>query len=397
MPNRSEGRDISRALTLLMAVATGAMVANLYYAQTLLDMIGPDLSISPELAGSLVTIAQLGYGVGLALIVPLSDRFENRRLILITCAGTVIGSIGTALSGNAITFLTATLLTGICATGAQILIPLATHLSRPERTGSTIGLVMSGLLTGIMLARPAASFMAEWLGWRAIFYFSAIVMTAILLCLWKVLPERRPESRHGFGEILISMARLVRDEPQLRLRATYQMLLFTAFNLFWTVAPLALLRQFHLSQDDVAWFALAGAGGALAAPLAGSLADKGKERMVTLAAFLLLAVSFLIADAMVALGSVVLFAITAFTLDASVQLNQITGQRIIFSLSKEARGRINASYMTIMFVIGASGSLIGSASYETGGFRLSSMIGAGLGVAALIVMLLFDRRSVSRR
>lgn len=388
-----DSHDITPALTLLMAVGCGMMVANIYYAQTLVDTIAPAIGMSAWAAGAIVTLTQLGYGLGLALIVPLSDLFENRRLTLVATAGSVIGCIGVALSNNAALFLAASLVMGVCSVGAQILVPLAAHLSSRARQGRTIGLVMSGLLTGIMLARPIASFVAEIAGWRAVFFLSAGLMAAIGLALALWLPERRPETRLGYGTILLSMFGMLRTYRALRVRAAYQSLLFMAFNLFWTAAPLVLIHRFHFSHGQVGLFALAGAGGALVAPVAGHLADKGWMRATSLFAMLLLMLSFLAAGWVVALGSVIAFAVTAVLIDAAVQLNQISGQRIIFGLSSEARGRINAVYLTIMFLVGATGSLIGSAAYQSGGWPLAAMIGAGIGGISLLLFALFDRRT----
>jgi predicted MFS family arabinose efflux permease len=383
--------DLTPRLTLLMAVACGVMVANLYYAQTLIDSMAPDIGLSPRLAGGIVTLTQIGYALGLALIVPLSDLVENRRLVLIATAGAVAGALGIALSSGAASFLIASMIVGICSVGAQVLVPLAAHLSSHERQGRSIGLVMSGLLTGIMLARPVAGFVAQIAGWRAVFFLSAGLTAAIGIALALMLPSRMPHARSSYGAILASIVELVRRHRPLQLRIAYQSLAFTAFNLFWTAAPLTLYRQFHLSHAAVGLFALAGAGGAAVAPIAGRLADKGHARAATFAAILLLAASFLAADMVVAAGSVIAFAVTAILIDAAVQLSQISGQRIIFALDPHARGRINAGYMTVVFLIGASGSLIGSASYEAGGWPLSSIIGASIGGVALAIFLLFDR------
>ncbi|MEP9360709.1 MFS transporter [Sphingomonas sp. KR3-1] len=385
--------DLGPGLTLLMAAACGLMVANLYYAQTLIDAIGPDIGLSAGLAGAIVTLTQLGYGIGLALIVPLSDLYENKRLILLATAGAILGNLGIAFAKGPEIFLAASLLTGVCSVGAQILVPMAAHLSSEQRQGRTIGLVMSGLLTGIMLSRPFASFVAEVAGWRAVFLLSAgiMAMTGAALLFW--LPRRQPRTGLHYRAILASLVELLRKHSQLRLRAIYQSLLFLAFNLFWTAAPLVLIHRFHLGHGGVALFALAGAGGALAAPIAGQLADKGKAKLTTACALALLALSFLAADWVVALGSVIAFAVTAVLIDAAVQLNQISGQRIIFSLDPHARGRINAIYMTIMFVVGALGSLVGSASYATGGWPLAALIGAGIGALLLAIFVLFDRRA----
>ena len=186
------------------------------------------------------------------------------------------------------------------------------------------------------------------------------------------------------------MVSLAREHRQLRLRAFYQAAMYTAFNLFWTAAPLVLLRRFHFSQNGVALFALAGAGGALAAPLAGALADRGMTRLTTLFAHALLVFCFLAAAVAVGWGSIAVFVGTALLLDAAIQLNQITSQKIIFELSDEARSRINSIYLTTMFVVGASGSLIGSASFEAGGWLLATGIGAAIGALSLGVFLFRD-------
>ncbi len=393
MPNekRPPADRLTARLTVLMAFACGAMVANLYYAQTLIDEIAPAIGLSKGLGGTITTLTQLGYGIGLFALVPLGDLFENRRLALLLTGGTFLGSLGIALSQGPVTFLGASLVTGVCATGAQVLLPLASHLSPKDRQGRIIGQIMSGLLTGIMLARPIASFMAEWRGWRSVFFFSAGLMALLELALFLTLPRRAPEGGKSYGAILRSMVTLTKRHRRLRLRAFYQGALFAAFNLFWTAAPLLLLRQFHFSQNGVALFALAGAGGALAAPLAGWMADRGWTRLTTLLAHGLLVVSFLATGFAVAALSVVAFAATAFLIDAATQLNQITGQKIIFEISEEARSRVNSIYMTSMFVIGASGSLIGSATFAAGGWNLSAGVGAAIGALSLGVFLLCDR------
>src|SRR5690242_12570241 len=183
MPADPPHEHLTRAATLLFAVACGAMVANLYYAQTLIDSIGPEIGLSPQIAGTITMLTQLGYGLGLALLVPLGDLFENKRLTLIATAGAVIACLGIGLSRGPITFLAASFLTGVCATGAQVLLPLATHLTPEDQQGRVIGRIMAGLLTGIMLARPAASFVAEAIGWRAIFFASAGLMALLMVAL----------------------------------------------------------------------------------------------------------------------------------------------------------------------------------------------------------------------
>lgn len=383
--------DLPRPLVILFAVACGAMVANIYYAQTLIERIGPELHLSTGLSGAIPTLTQLGYGIGLFLIVPLGDLFENRRLALTTIAGTFVGALGIALSDNAVEFLLASVLTGVCATGAQVLLPLATHLSSRARQGAVIGQVMSGLLTGIMLSRPVASFITGWLGWRAVFYLSAGLMAAIGIAIALRCPRRRPPGEIGYGALLRSTLAQLALHRRLRLRALYQALLFAAFNLFWTTAPLTLIDRFGIGQRGVALFALAGAGGALVAPVAGTLSDRGFGYRLTLWSLVCATALFLAGAPLVASGSVIAFALAAFALDGAVQANQIAGQRIIFGISSESRARVNAAYMTVMFVVGACGSLLGTASYSAWGWPGATLAGAALTGLALVLFALLDR------
>ncbi|MCC4253046.1 MAG: MFS transporter [Pseudomonadota bacterium] len=394
LPARS---DLSRPIILLMAVACGVIVANLYYAQTLIDVIGPEIGMSASVAGLITTLTQLGYGLGLFLIVPVADLFENRRIVLGSILVTVIGCLAIAASQGPTSFLVASILTGVGATGAQVLVPLASHLAAPEKQGRVVGTVMSGLLFGIMLARPVANFLAGSFGWRSTFLVSAAAMALIGIALLLACPQRRPRGGMRYGEALASTFGQLRQHRVVRMRAFYQSLMFAAFNLFWTAAPLALIRQFHLGHAGVGAFALAGAGGALVAPVAGWLADRRLTRPTSLAGLAGLSVGFLLADWTVAAGSLIGFTIMAVLIDAAVQLSQITGQKLIFSIDPDARGRINAAYMTVMFVVGALGSVIGSATYEAGGWSASAIAGAAIGGVATLGFLLFDRGASAPR
>ena len=394
LPARS---DLSRPIILLMAVACGVIVANLYYAQTLIDVIGPEIGMSASVAGLITTLTQLGYGLGLFLIVPVADLFENRRIVLSSILVTVIGCLAIAASQGPTSFLVASILTGVGATGAQVLVPLASHLAAPEKQGRVVGTVMSGLLFGIMLARPVANFLAGSFGWRSTFLVSAAAMALIGIALLLACPQRRPRGGMRYGEALASTFAQLSQHRVVRMRAFYQSLMFAAFNLFWTAAPLALIRQFHLGHAGVGAFALAGAGGALVAPVAGWLADRRLTRPTSLAGLAGLSVGFLLADWTVAAGSLIGFTIMAVLIDAAVQLSQITGQKLIFSIDPDARGRINAAYMTVMFVVGALGSVIGSATYEAGGWSASAIAGAAIGGVATLGFLLFDRGASAPR
>lgn len=386
-------RGPSAALITTLSIATGALVANLYYAQPLVATIGPEIGVTPDLAGSVVSVTQIGYGIGLFLLVSLADLVESRKLVLATLAITALGLVGMATATSAQPFFAASFVIGLCSTGAQVLIPLVAHLTPPEQRGRVVGNVMAGLLTGIMLARPAALFVAASFGWRAVFWSSALLMVGIGLGLARMMPRYQPRGGMHYGRILISMAGLLRDIPFLRWRAAYQALLFGAFNLFWTAVPLMLADRFALSERGIGLFALAGAGGALAAPIAGRLADRGLSRITTAGAMIAVGTAFLAtswaATAMLLSALVVL----AVIIDAAVQANQVVSQRIIFSVPAEIRGRVNALYMTITFGGGALGSLLGTVSYHGGGWTMTAMVGGLIGTLALVLFTVEARRS----
>lgn len=306
-------------LITIAAIATGALVANLYYAQPLVGSIGPQLGVGDGWAGAITSVTQIGYGAGLFLLVSLGDIVENRRLVLTTLSLTILALVAAAVSTDAATFFLAAFVVGVCSTGAQVLVPFVSHLVPPERRGRTVGNIMGGLLTGIMLARPAALFISASFGWRAVFWCSAVLMVAILVALFRVMPKHPPHGKLHYGQILTSMAGLWIRLPALRWRAAYQFLMFGIFNMFWTAAPLMLADQLGLSQRGIGIFALAGAGGALSAPLAGRLADRGHSVVTTLGCMLLAGGGFLATGWAAAVPTVVGLAIFAFLIDAATR------------------------------------------------------------------------------
>lgn len=383
----------SSALITLVAISTGALVANLYYAQPLIASIAPEIGIAPDLAGSVVSITQIGYGAGLFLLVSLADLVENRRLVLVLLSLATLGLVGAAVSTSATIFFLSAFVIGLCSTAAQVLIPLVAHLVPAKRRGRVVGNVMAGVLTGIMLARPVALFVAASFGWRAVFWGSAALMLGIGAALFRVMPHHKPRGGMHYGQVIASMAGLLRDLPILRWRAIYQALMFAAFNLFWTAAPLMLAEHFGLTEHGIGLFALAGAGGALAAPIAGRLADRGLTSALTAGAMAALALCFYAtgwAAAALALAALLLLTIV---IDAAVQVNQVVSQRLIFSGAPETRGRVNALYMTITFIGGALGSVLGTLTYHWGGWTATATLGGLIGLLALALFAVQAREA----
>lgn len=384
MQNEVKAKPVPSWLILLLAAACGLVAANLYYAQTVVGPISVTTGLSSAAAGLIVTLTQIGYVIGLLFIVPLSDIVENKRLVTFFLIILVVGLIAAAFSSHAVLFLIASLVIGISSVVAQILVPYATYLTSEEQRGRVVGNVMSGLLLGIMLARPVASFITSLLGWQAVFVFSAIIIVLLTLLLSRALPARQPQPAMKYGQLILSLGTLLKTFPLLRRRALYQASLFGAFSLFWTTVPLQLANEYGMSQQGIAWFALAGVGGAIAAPIAGRWADKGLTRILTGVAMIIAVASFGLAYLFQghSTATLILLVIVAITLDMAVSGNLVLGQRIIYSLS-EARGRVNGIFMSIFFVGGAIGSSLGSWSYAHGGWSLTTLIGLIMPLLAL--------------
>ena len=382
----TESKGISNWMTLLLASACGLIVANLYYAQTLLGPISADTGLSTSAAGLIVTLTQVGYVIGLLFIVPLSDIIENRRLTVISLLVVIAALVTATLAHNTPLFLAASLFIGLGSVVAQVLVPYATYLATEKESGRVVGNVMSGLLLGIMFARPLASFITSFWGWQAVFSLSAIVIALLTLLLSRVLPKRKPSPTMKYGGLIISLGSIFKQTPILRRRAFYQASLFGAFSLFWTTVPLRLANDFGLSQQGIAWFALAGVGGAVAAPIAGRLADKGWTRILTGLAITLAAVSFILSYLFQnhSTTDLVLLILIAIMLDMAVSGNLVLGQREIYSLGRETRGRLNGLFMAIFFIGGAIGSSLGGWSYAYGGWNFTSLVGMILPLIALV-------------
>jgi len=377
---------ISSDMTLLLAAAAGIIVANLYYAQPLVGPIGAALGMPPGAAGLIVTLTQIGYCLGLLFIVPLGDLLENRRLIV---SGLVATGAALALAANADTawqFLLAALAIGLGAVVAQVLVPFAAHLAPEATRGQTVGKVVSGLLLGIMVARPVASVLAGFGGWQAVFGIAAALVLLLAVVLHFKLPQRRPAATQRYGALIASLWPVLANTPVLRRRALYHAGLFGAFSLFWTVAPQALSGpDFGLSQNGIALFALVGMAGAVASPIAGRLADAGHTLGATAIALAVGALSFLLPlfaphSKPLALG---LLAVAAIVLDAAVAANLVLGQRALFALGAEIRSRLNGLYFALFFAGGALGSALGGWVYAQYGWHAALVTGMLLPALAL--------------
>jgi predicted MFS family arabinose efflux permease len=383
----NDQRALSSRLVLLLAVACGAAVANLYYAQPLLSTIARDFGTSDGTAGLLVTASQVGYAIGLVLLVPLGDLLERRRLITGVLVVTALALAATAAAPSFDLLAAALLVVGVTSVVAQILVPLASTLAGESERGRVVGKVMSGLLIGILVARTASGLLAELGGWRLVFGVSAGLMIVLTIVLRASLPEVRPTTDLSYPALLRSVARLVVEQPTLRVRMVYGALQMGQFSVLWTtIAFLLAGRPYHYSEGTIGLFGLVGLAGALAAQVAGRMADRGHHHRATGVFFATMLASW----AAIAAGRTSLAALIVgiAVLDLGVQGAQITSQSVIYALEPAARSRLTTAYMTAVFASAAISSAAASAIYDAGGWGAVSTLGAALAGAGVAVWAL---------
>lgn len=378
--------NANSALVYLMAVACGVSVANIYYAQPLLDTLARSFGVSNSTAGLIVTMTQLGYAAGLMFLVPLGDLLERRRLIPGVSLCTALALAGAAAAPHIGVFVAASLAVGLTAVVAQILVPFAAHLAQDSQRGRVVGRVMSGLLLGILLARVASGVIADALGWRSLFWIASLLMLGQTLVLWRVLPRTGAVSRLSYPGLLASVLALLRDEPLLRRRTAYGVLMFASFSAMWTALPFLLAGpSYGYSDAVIGLFGLLGAAGALCASFAGHLHDHGHTRPATGGFMLLIVAAFAVLGVWGHhLAAIVIGIILQ---DLGMQGTQILNQSTIYQLRPEARSRITTAYMTLFFLGGAAGSALAAWFYGLWGWSGVSGLGAACGVLGLALWL----------
>lgn len=384
-------KPLSRWFVLLLSIATGVSVASNYYAQPLLNTIGHDLHISIAAMGIIITVAQLSYALGLLLLVPLGDLIERRMLIVSTSFASMCGLIICATAQNMHWLLLGTAIAGFFAVVAQIIVPFAASLATPSERGKVVGTIMSGLLLGILLARTAAGICSNLGNWRTIYIVAAITLFIITLLLLKTLPRYPATTRMSYPQLILSTFAQFNKYPKLILYSLLGALNFATFSLLWT--PIALILAgdpYHFNDAIIGLFGLVGAAGALAAPYAGKLVDKGKSNLVITLGFLLLVSSWLpIAFSKV---SILLLTLGILLLDLAVQTAHVTSMNQVYQLNPESRNRLNACYMMSYFIGGALGSLVSTRIFAHFGWLGVVTAGTTTALLALIIWLIFHPR-----
>jgi predicted MFS family arabinose efflux permease len=370
---------LRRGTVWVMAVGCGVAAANLYFNQPMLKDIGGSVHASDKQMGLVVTLGQVGYGLGMLLFIPLGDLVDRKKLIVALLIATSVALAASAVSINYPWLALATLAVGLTTVTAQVLMPLAAHLAEPSQRGKVIGNLYTGLLLGILLARTLSGMVSAHFGWRTMFALASGGCVLLCVALAWTLPHVSQGYEEGltYRKLIGSMARLVVSEPQLREACVIGGSLFGSFSAFWTTLVFLLSNPpYHYGSRAAGLFGLVGAASALIAPVAGKLADRRGSRFVIASA------------AMVVLGSWILFWLLGYSLwglilgvvllDLGVQAAQVSNQSRVLGLLPHARGRVNTVYMIGYFTGGSLGSLLATLAWARWGWPGVCAVGAAM-------------------
>ena len=376
---------------LAMSAASGIAVANIYYNQPMLGIIEAEFQHQP-ITGLIPTATQLGYALGLFLLLPLGDLVHRRRLIIGQFIILAAALAFAAIAPSAWMLIAASLIVGASSTVAQQIVPFAASLASPEKRGATIGTVMAGVLSGILFSRTLSGFVGEHAGWREMFWIGVPLALIAAAMMFVTLPDHRSTSRMQYLTAIRSLAHLWKRHPALRVATFVQAALFASFTTFWTILALYLqIPPFNLGADVAGLFGIVGAVGIFAAPLAGRVADKRGPHFVVWLGALMTLVAWVVFGVWTSIAALI---IGVIILDFGIQSALVSNQHIIYVLDPEARSRLNTIFMTGMFLGGATGSAVATVAWGYGAWSAVSLLGAVLAAVALGVRIL-DQRSRS--
>lgn len=388
MKTQSNNNQASSLMIFILALGAGFSVAAIYYAQPLLPLMGSTLHLSVEGMGLIPTLTQAGYALGILFLLPLGDRYDRRTLILAKSLALAVLLLVYSLTQQFHSLLAVSLLIGMAATMAQDIVPAAAILAPPGKQGKMVGTVMTGLLLGILLSRTVSGVVGELFGWRVMYQAAAVSIALIGAVMWRVLPHFATHSELHYPALMMSMAHLWRRYPTLRRAAIAQGFLSIAFSAFWSTLAVMLAEHYHMGSAVAGGFGIAGAAGALAAPLAGGLADKVGAEKVTQLGAALVSVSFalmFLLPALSPMAQLILIAVSAIGFDLGLQSSLVAHQNLVYSLEPQARGRLNALLFTGVFIGMSLGSALGTQVYALAGWEGVVALATVAGLIALAI------------
>ena len=381
-----DDEGVPASLLFIMACMAAVSVANIYYCQPLLSLMGNDLSIDEWRASLIAMITQVGYACGLFFIIPSGDKFDRKKIVSYSFSILTIALLCIALSNNFHAVMAASFAVGACSVMPQIFIPIAAQYSRPEKKGANVGLIVSGLLTGILASRVISGLVGEWLGWRSMYVIAAIVMSLCTLIVWRIMPYTENNYTGSYKRLMHSLFALIREYKLLRICALRAAFAFGSFLALWASLTFKMEQApFYAGSDVVGLLGLCGVAGAISASVVGRLVSRiGVHNFNLLGAALMLSawiIAYLWGNTYTAI------IITILILDIGMQCIQLSNQTVVFSLNPKASNRINTIFMTNYFIGGSLGTFLSGSAWSMAGWSGVTIVGIGLAFCSLCITL----------
>lgn len=380
---------LTPSLKYLITAGCAIVVANLYYCQPLLGALARAFHVTEESASLVNICSQMGYGLGLFFLVPIGDMMARRKLLIRMHVLAALSLLGVALSPTMGWLYFFSICVGVASTACQVFIPLAAHLASDEERGAVLGTVMGGLLTGILVSRTLSGVVADWWGWRSIYYVSAAFMVIMAVLVRRYIPDERPAFRGGYGSLMRSLLQLFKEQRVIRESAWIGACLFGAISAFWATMAFFLEKPpFGYSLSVIGLFGLIGAGGALISPYVGRVTDsRGPFRPMRWGILMMVCGWVVLFEGSRSVGLVIAGIIL---IDMGLQSTHIPNLTRNYALLPEARTRLNTLYMTAFFIGGTIGSTIGSVAWNAG--RWTAVCTAGLIMVVLGSVPVYRKR-----
>ena len=372
-----------------LGLACAVGVSSIYFNQPLLLEMARTFHSTPDHVGLVAMATQVGYALGLLLFVPLGDVLERRALMMRMYGAVAVALFVVAFAPTLTLLILASAAVGMMASVTHIVLPLAPDLVGDKDRGRAIGMVMTGLLLGVLLARTFSGWVSKIHGWQLVFVLAGLVNASFVPLLWKKMPLLPPKQKLRYSEAMYSLWELLRTQPLLRESCAIGALAFAAFSCFWTTLVFLLASHYNLGAGVAGTFGVVGAAGALVAPLAGKISDRRGTRWVLTVGISTLAASFLL----IWLGELLhipmavhlaILVIGVVALDTGAQMTQVANQTRIFGLVPSARSRLNTVYMTVYFGGAALGSWLSTVVWPRFQWNGVCVLALGfIGLAAL--------------
>ena len=381
-----DDEGVPASLLFIMACMAAVSVANIYYCQPLLSLMGNDLGIDEWRASLIAMITQVGYACGLFFIIPSGDKFDRKKIVSYSFSILTIALLCIALSNNFHAVMAASFTVGACSVMPQIFIPIAAQYSRPEKKGANVGLIVSGLLTGILASRVISGLVGEWLGWRSMYVIAAIVMSLCTLIVWRIMPYTENNYTGSYKRLMHSLFALIREYKLLRICALRAAFAFGSFPALWASLTFKMEQApFYAGSDVVGLLGLCGVAGAMSASVVGRLVSRIGVRNFNLLGAALMLSAWIIAYLWGNTYTAII--ITILILDIGMQCIQLSNQTVVFSLNTKASNRINTIFMTNYFIGGSLGTFLSGSAWSMAGWSGVTIVGIGLAFCSLCITL----------